>query len=291
MPDVALQSTADLHHFTGPPGGPVVVALGGISATRDATQWWRGVARPGGYLDTSALALLGIDWLDGGAGDDGRPLRAVSTHDQADALARALDAADVARAEAVIGASYGGMVALAFAERYPDRVGRIVIVSAPAFAHPMATALRIVQRRVVELGLETGRSYDAMVLARALATTTYRSAGEFAARFTPATVESYLLHQGEKLARRCSPARFLALSLSADRHQVDPRAISTPATFIAAEGDTIVPREQIVELADRWRGPSRLVIAPSRVGHDAFLAEPDLIGPIIRNALDSGTRT
>ena len=100
-------------------------------------------------------------------------------------------------------------------------------------------------------------------------------------------VEDYLLHHGEKFARRFSAARFLALSLSADLHQVDPGQIRTPALLVAAEGDTIVPREQMVDLANRWGGECRLVDLPTQVGHDAFLAEPTVIGRIIRNALTS----
>ena len=63
--------------------------------------------------------MLGFDFLDGGRGSDGRPERIVTTHDQADALARVLDEIGVERIQAFVGASYGGMVALAFAERYP----------------------------------------------------------------------------------------------------------------------------------------------------------------------------
>ena len=40
---------------------------------------------------------------------------AIDTHDQARAIAAVLDRLGVARARAVVGSSYGGMVALAFA--------------------------------------------------------------------------------------------------------------------------------------------------------------------------------
>jgi homoserine O-acetyltransferase/O-succinyltransferase len=242
--------------------------------------------------------VLGLDWLDGGRADDGRPARIVTTHDQADALAAVLDALGIARAHALVGASYGGMVALAFAERYPERVDRLVVVSAAHETHPMSTALRAVQRRVVELGLETGRARDALALARALAMTTYRGVQEFAERFDSrpdavderdATfpVERYIRHQGEKFAATWRPERFLALSLSADLHRVDPAAVRVPTTLVAAEGDAIVPGEQMEELARRLAAPSTLVHLATRHGHDAFLTDADAIGRILTTALSS----
>lgn len=286
MPVVAHSTTCN-YALTGRAGAPVVVALGGISATRDVTGWWGDVVGDDRYVDTTQFQVLGVDYLDGGVGADGRPARRVTTHDQADAIAQVLDELDVERVHTLVGASYGGMVGLALAERHGERAERLVIISAPAQPHPMSTALRSIQRHIVELGLETGRAHDALVLARELAMTTYRSAAEFAERFDTDSVESYLLHHGEKFARRFSPARFLALSLSADLHSVDPQRIHTPAVLVSVEGDTIVPPEQMIELDALWDGPCRLVHLPTRTGHDAFLAEPGTIGPVIRNALTS----
>lgn len=286
MPVVA-ESTSCSYALAGRAGAPVVVALGGISASRDVEGWWGEVVGDDRYVDTTQFQVLGLDYLDGGVGTDGRPARTVTTHDQADAIAQTLDELQVDRIHTLVGASYGGMVGLAFAERYAERIERLVIISAPAQPHPMSTALRSIQRRIVELGLETGRAHDALVLARELAMTTYRSAAEFAERFDTRSVETYLLHHGEKFARQFSPARFLALSLSADLHEVDPQRIHTPAVLISVEGDTIVPRDQMLDLASQLAGPCRLVHLPTFTGHDAFLAEPKTVGPIIRNALTS----
>ena len=275
---------------------PFVVVLGGISATRDVNAWWPSIVGDHAPIDTRVFQVAGIDWQDGGRGEDGRPKRIVTTHDQADRLAAMLDSLGIESLHAIVGASYGGMVALAFADRYPTRVEQLVVISAPAETHPMSTALRSVQRRVVELGLETNRATDALSIARGLATITYRSAAEFAQRFESAPVtltsagaefpvESYLKHQGEKFARSFAPERFLALSLSADLHRVTPENISTPAVFVGARTDTIVPIAQLDDLAARWGGFSRLVEIPARTGHDAFLAEPELVGPVINEAI------
>jgi homoserine O-acetyltransferase len=201
---------------------------------------------------------------------------------------------------AFVGASYGGMVALAFAERYPKRLERVVAISAPHAPHPMSTALRALQRRIVRLGLDTGSERDALAIARGLAITTYRSTTEFGERFAAAPltvtendatfpVESYLHHHGERFADRWTPSRFLALSLSGDLHRVNPHAIRTPAVVVAAEGDTIVPREQLEYLVNHLGGPAQLVDLPSSRGHDAFLTEPRALGRILDNALSIPT--
>ena len=305
---VASEIAVELPPFeiVGPRGAPTIAVLGGISANRHVCSngadgrpgWWEVMAGRGRALDTSRYQLVGVDFLDGGRADDGRPERIVTTHDQADALAAVLDSLDIDRVHAIVGASYGGMVALAFAERYPDRLERLIVIGAAHEAHPMSTALRSIQRQVVELGLETGRARDALTIARSLAMTTYRSAREFAERFdsAPASstersaefpVESYLRHHGERFASTWRPERFLALSLSGDLHRVAPSAIQAPTTLVAAEGDSIVPREQIVELARGIAGPCRLVDLPSDNGHDAFLTEPATLGAILEDALNA----
>jgi homoserine O-acetyltransferase len=290
----------------GPRSAPTVLVLGGISANRHicangvnpSPGWWESIAGRGRALDTTKYQLVGCDFIDGGRRADGRPERIVRTHDQADAIVAALDEIGIDRVDAVVGASYGGMVALALAERYPRILDRLVIIGAAHEPHPMTTALRSIQRRIVELGIETEREQESLVIARSLAMTTYRSADEFAERFarTPLTitdndavfpVESYLRHHGETFAARWSAERFLALSLSGDLHSVTPRNISTPTLLVAAEGDAIVPRAQMEQLARELGGPCRLVDLPSRNGHDAFLTEPVALGAILRDELST----
>lgn len=288
------------HELQGRDGAPVVAVLGGISATRHVASsdsdrsvgWWEPVVGDGRAIDSSRHRVLGVDWLDGGRDSRGRPARVVTTRDQAHALAARLDALGVDRLRAIVGASYGGMVALAFAAAYPARVERLVVISAAHESTPMSTALRALQRQVVELGLATGRGRDALRIARGIAMTTYRTAEEFAERFplpdgadNGFEVERYLAHAGRKFAAAFTPERFLALSLSADLHRVEPPAVRTPATIVAADGDTLVPRAQLVALAEGLGAPARLVRLATRHGHDAFLADPERIGDIITTAL------
>lgn len=294
------------YEVSGVASGPVVLALGGISATRHVVStaddsspgWWEGLGGRGRALDTEQRRVLGVDFLDGGCDARGAAERTITTHDQARAIVALLDALGIEQLDAAIGASYGGMVALALAEGWPERVRRLVVISAAHEPHPMSTALRTLQRRTVELGLRTGEATQAMIIARGLAMTTYRSAREFAERFPPADiahdgertgeleVERYLRHSGERFAERMSPARFLALSLSADLHRVTPERIPVPTTLIAAQGDTLVPPSQMRALGGRLPNLRAIHTLRSRRGHDAFLTEAGRLSRLLITILD-----
>ncbi len=211
--------------LAGQPRAPVVAALGGISAHRivyshgDARGWWDGIVGPGRALDATRFRVLGIDFL-GGSGATtgprvGEPFPSVSSYDQAELLLRLLNHLGIARLHAIAGASYGGMVALAFGERFAQRVERLLVISASDRTHPMATAWRSVQRRLVRYALSHGEGARGLELARALAMATYRSPEEFAARFRAAPerlgdrfefpVEHYLFARGATTPRNTGP--------------------------------------------------------------------------------------
>ena len=106
MPDNASTSALDHCLLTGPPGAPVVVVLGGISAGRDVRGWWSGVVGDGRPVNTREFRVLGADFLDGGERADGRPERTVTTH-----LSRLYAKLDVAnRTEAIALAIRTGLV-------------------------------------------------------------------------------------------------------------------------------------------------------------------------------------
>ncbi|MDQ2665261.1 MAG: homoserine O-succinyltransferase [Gemmatimonadota bacterium] len=304
MTALLVDSEASLRHeLVGPPDALVILALGGISSTRHVVSsaldpspgWWEGVAGPGCALDTATRRLLSVDFADGGRRRDGRPARVVTTHDQAARIVDVLDALGIARLAAVIGASYGGMVALALAEHWPDRLEQLVVICAAHEPHPMSVGLRALQRRIVELGLDTGRAADAMAIGRAVAMTTYRTASEFAERFDvePAwndgvaefDVERYLINAGEKFAARVAPGRYLALSLSTDLHKVLPEGVRVPTTVVPAQGDTLVPPSQMRAMAKRLPNLLGVHLLRSRTGHDSFLTEPRRLGAILSATL------
>ena len=299
-----LDAARIAYRLEGPACAPVVAALGGISAHRRvsgdaAAGCWPALVGAGRGVDTAKYRVLGIDYL-GGSGDsaapDGRdPFPAISAFDQAAALAGIVRALELPLLHAIVGASYGGMVALAFAARHADLVGRIVVISASDHARPLATAWRSVQRQIVREAIARGDGVAGLKLARALAMTTYRSAAEFTARFGGPPefedgrfrfpVERYLFARGDDYVRKYRPESFIALSESIDLHAMDASLVRTPATLVAVCEDQLVPLADMQTLAGRLSGSCRLVQVSSIFGHDAFLKEGDALKPIVESAL------
>lgn len=280
--------------------GPIVAALGGISAGRYVTGtapkgWWSDVVGPGGALDTQRFQILGIDFL-GGSGETTGPSRgqanfpSISSYDQVAVLTALLDYLKIPQLHALVGASYGAMVALAFGERAPLRVKRIIAISGADRTHPMSTAWRSVQRAIVRYAIAKSDGPEGLRLARALAMATYRSSQEFAARFDALPkqvdgrfefpVERYLLSRGDAYAASYIPEAFVCLSESIDLHRVDASQIRVPVTLVAVREDQIVPLPDMQALRSKLGAHSKLIELSSLYGHDAFLKEIDALAKV-----------
>lgn len=285
----------------GPPAAPAVVVLGGISADRHVASqdshprsgWWEDVVGRGKAIDTQRYRVISLDYA--------APAR-VTTHTIAADVVRVLDELGIARAHALVGASFGGMVGLALAHDFPERVDRLIAISAPHRSHPTTTAWRSLQRRVVRLGKSFGATEEALSIARGIAMVTYRTPEEFLERFDSAPgpadpvradssglqfpVESYLEARGEAYACSADPQRFERLSFAMDLHRVDPSAIRVPTTIVGVPEDRLVRWEQLEELCRELGGPARLHRLESLYGHDAFLKEHAALGPILAWTLE-----
>jgi len=283
--------------LTGPQTGALIVAAGGISAGRKAADtpstpgWWGWAIGDGAPIDTARHRLLAFDWL---PESDVGELLTITTADQAHLLALVLDDLAEPVIDAFVGASYGGCVGLAFAELFPERIGRLIVISVAHRAHPAATAWRGVQRRLLQLGLDAGREAETIALARELAMTTYRSAEEFDARFETEAPEAagqaypvcdYLIARGAAYPGQTSARRWIALSDSLDRHSVQPERIQALLTVVAFTSDRLVPVADSRALAERAPNLDRFVEAPSLYGHDAFLKERAVIADVLSTAL------
>ncbi len=272
---------------------PVIVVMGGISADRYVADdpvrdkgWWSPMVRPGGPIDTNKFQVLGYDFAPANERED-LP-KVITTRDQARRLKKLCDHLGIDKVAAMKGSSYGGMAALAFAEEFPDKVSNLIIIGASHRPYPIGVAWRGIQRRMVRVAAKAGVPKEGLKLARELAMTTYRTAEEFADRFTlnetstdPSMFDicDYLGSRGDDFAARMDAERFLLLSESIDIHRVTPENITTPTLLMTAISDQLAPLPDMRELRDRLAGPSELFTFTSLFGHDAFLKEFDMMGP------------
>ena len=290
--------TADLrlgYEIVGWEDAPVLIVAGGISAGRHVLAsdafpdagWWQAQADAfNGYR------ILAIDWI----GADGALDRPIDPIDQAAGIAALLDHRGIKAVAGFIGASYGAMVGMHFAARYPGRVGGLLAISAADRAHPFASACRALQRQALRLGEDNGDASGGVALARALAILTYRTPQEFAERFAEApevadgqvrvAAQSYLDAHGERHCRRMSAAAYRRLSESIDLHRIDPSSIDVPLTLVAVGEDALVPAADIEAFAAAAPAAAYRPIQ-SRYGHDAFLKEEAQVAAIISDFLET----
>src|SRR6187551_1647811 len=223
----------------GSPGQPVVLALGGISASRQVFDpaggrngWWSEIVGPGKALDTQRVAVLGMDYIGGSGGSSGPAaggsFPSISSYDQAEAIVRLLDHLQIPKLAAIVGASYGGMVALA---------------------------------------MSTYRSPEEFV-AR------FRAAPRMEGGRPVFPVEEYLQARGRDYAQRTRPESFICLSESIDLHQVNATRVAVRTEVVAVREDQLVPIADMRALTARLPD-ARLHEFSSLMGHDAFLKEAD----------------
>lgn len=294
--------------LTGPEDAPVVCAMGGIWCDRRLFDiadprrgCWSDVVGPGRPLNSSLFRILSFDYL-GGSGDttgpqSGVPFPSISTYDQAEALVRLLDHLKIRSLRAIVGGSYGGMVALAFAERYPERAASLFTVSAADRPHPMSIAWHSIQRRIVKFAISGARPEEGLKLARAVGLSLYRSSEEFAARFPAAPrheggefvfpVERYLFADSGESTATFRAEAFLCLSESLDLHGVDATRIFVPTTAVAAREDQLVPLSDVRALVARM-GAAHVCEISSIHGHDAYLREPEQLRSLLATAIGAG---
>ena len=115
-------------------------------------------------------------------------------------------------------------------------------------------------------------------------------------------VESYLDYQGEKFAERFDPNSYLYLTRAMDNYDLASGYESDADALAAFDGEAMVLSftgdwhftvEQGEELGDAFRAAGARTahhVVESDHGHDAFLVEPDRVGPPLADFLADGVR-
>ncbi|MBC7729071.1 MAG: homoserine O-acetyltransferase, partial [Microbacteriaceae bacterium] len=124
--------------------------------------WWDNLVGPGKPLDTQRFFVIGVNNLGSCFGStgpthvnpaSGQPWGAdfpvVTVEDWVDAQARLLDALGIRRLAAVLGGSLGGMQALSWTLRYPQRVAECTAVATAPNLSAQNIAFNEVARRAI----------------------------------------------------------------------------------------------------------------------------------------------
>jgi homoserine O-acetyltransferase len=285
-------------------GDNVIFVAHALSGSARVADWWPRLFWDGGLLQAGDHCVIGINMLGSCYGSTGPgsidPLTGrrygpnfplVSVGDIVTLQARLLEKLDIHRLKLVMGASIGGMQALEWAIRFPERVGRVISIGA-APLQAMGLGLNHLQRRMIQLDPAwQGGHYPAdqqprggLALARALAVSTYKSAELFEHRFARKPdrsgedpwkslhedgrglmgerfdVGGYLDYQGERFVERFDANAYLAITRTMDTF--DPvrgypsaeaayGRIQAEVMLVGISSDWLFPAAEITALAGR----------------------------------------
>ena len=124
--------------------------------------WWERFIGPDRALDTNKYFVICTNVLGSCYGTTGpssvspftgRPygsdFPAITVNDMVRAQFQLLDSMGIDRLHASVGSSLGGMQSLTAAALFPERVGRLISISAAARSHPSSIAIRFAQRQAI----------------------------------------------------------------------------------------------------------------------------------------------
>ena len=227
---------------------------------KDSQGWWDTLIGPGKPVDTDRFFVIGVNNLGscfGSTGpmhthpDTGRVYGAdfpvVTVEDWVDAQARLLDALGITTLAAVMGGSLGGMQALSWSLRYPERVRHAVVIASAPNLNAENIAFNEVARRaiVTDPDFHGGHFYSHGVIpkrglriARMIGHITYLSddvmnakfgrelrtavgaAADAGYRYTTQDIEfqieSYLRYQGDKFSEYFDANTYLLITRALD---------------------------------------------------------------------------
>ncbi|MEO6280805.1 homoserine O-acetyltransferase [Roseateles sp.] len=294
--------------------------------------WWDNLIGPGKALDTDKFFVIGVNNLGSCFGSTG-PMHVnpatgkawgadfpvVTVQDWVDAQARLVERFGILKLAAVLGGSLGGMQALDWALRYPERVGHcIAIATAPNLSAQNIAFNEVARRAIVtDPDFHGGHFYEHGVVpkrglrvARMIGHITYLSDDVMAEKFgrelkggalgystqeIEFQIESYLRYQGDKFSDYFDANTYLLITRALDyfdpalEHGGDlTRAFATArAKFLIASFTTdwrfspARSREIVKALLDNRLDVSYAEIdAPH--GHDAFLLDDPRYHGVLR---------
>ena len=296
----------------------------------DSEGWWDNMVGPGKAVDTRRFCVIGVNNIGSCFGSTGpasinpatgKPWGSdfpiVTVEDWVDAQVRLADRLGIERFAAVMGGSLGGMQALSWAIRYPQRIASALVIAAAPNLSAQNIAFNEVARAAILTDPEfhDGHFYEHGVkpvrglrVARMIGHITYISDEQMGEKFGRSLreglnysfapefeIESYLRYQGEKFSEYFDANTYLRITKALD--YFDPASATggdlAKALASATCGFLVISfttdwrfsparsREIVKALVDNRRDVSYAeIVAPH--GHDAFLLDTPQYHAIVR---------
>ncbi|MEM9236242.1 MAG: homoserine O-acetyltransferase [Verrucomicrobiota bacterium] len=320
------------HHACGE--NPSLPEAGGLWQPELHQGWWNDLIGPGKALDTDRYFVICANYLGGCYGstgpasinpDTGKPYGSsfpqVTAADQVELHARLLDHLGIDVLHAVVGPSVGGLLALSFATRHPERTPRVISIAAGYKTTVLNRLILFEQILAIENDpyFNGGDYYDnghpdyGLALARMISHKTFVHLDTFERRARRDVVQdreslawytvrdqfqSYMLHQGKKFTKRFDANTYLRIIDLWSRYDAtkegdvdSPKALFEPCKeagqkwlVFSIDSDFCLYPEEQTELVQYLQDAGldpMHITVHSDKGHDSFLLEPDLYTPHI----------
>ena len=300
-------------------GDNVVLLCHALSGSARADEWWPELFAPSGVFAGERWCVISSNILGSRYGSTGptsinpktgipygNDFPIVTIGDIVRTQTKVLELWGVNKLHTVLGGSIGGMQALEWALRYPERVERCLAIAATPL-NSLGLALNHLQRRSIAANPEQGLKF-----ARALAMCTYKSSSLFQERHGRKSnrhgaapweshdgrfdVAGYLDYQGELFSKRFDAQTYDVISRAMDLW--DPvrdhgenvwEHIQAKTTLVGISSDWLFPAADVRALSAALRENNvacEYREIHSDHGHDAFLAEPHTVNEIIHEVLE-----
>jgi homoserine O-acetyltransferase len=296
--------------------------------------WWDPMIGPGRGIDTDTYFVICVNVLGSCRGSTGpastnprtgRPYAmkfpVITVRDMVRVQALLLDHLGIERVLSVIGGSMGGMQALEWAVRYPERVRSAVPISTTGASSPLCIGFNKIGRRAImaDPNWRSGDYYggepprDGLAVARMIGHLTFMSDASMRRKFgrrisgregiyaftAQYDVERYLHYNGYKFPDRFDANSYLYLTKALDTFDLGDgfaggmeealAEIRCPVRFVTFTSDWLYPpadTDHMEQILRRLGKPVEHLKIESDYGHDAFLVEVDGYGGRIAEFLD-----
>jgi homoserine O-acetyltransferase/O-succinyltransferase len=329
---VIFHALSGSHHAAG--FNSEIPAVGELWQPELHQGWWEDMIGPGKAIDTDRFFVICPNYLGGCYGSTGpasidpktqKPwgseFPSVSAADQVHAIALLIDSFGIDTLHAVIGPSVGGLIALTFATRLPERVRNVISIAAGFKTTVLNRLILFEQILAIENdpNFNGGDFYEespplyGLALARMISHKTFVHLDSIEKRARQDVIQaddilawyrvrdqfqSYMLHQGKKFVKRFDANTYLRIIDLWSRfdalfegdaespHELFERCARNGQKWLVFSIDSdfcFYPEEQseLVQHLEASRVDAMHITVHSDKGHDSFLLEPDLYTPHI----------
>lgn len=301
----------------------VVWVCHALTANSDVLDWWKGVVGKGDIINPAEHFIICANILGSCYGttgplsnnkETGLPFYSdfpnITIRDIVNAHILLRHHLGIAKIGLLMGGSMGGYQALEWSMMEKDIIEKLFLIATSPSESAWGVSVHTAQRLAIEadatwLEHRPGAGTNGLKAARAIGILTYRNYRILHEKQTDPDVEkidnfkasSYIIYQGEKLAKRFNAYSYWLLTKALDSHHLGRRrggnlmkaleSIHQPTLIMGIDSDILCPLDEQRFIAHHMP-EATLIEIDSAFGHDGFIIETKQITKYLGDWLKNG---